>query len=74
MVSWFRFLAARWSIYKDQLKPNGNPAAIWTPHESFMAIKTTHKIDVGFNLAERFERRMPRCSDGGQRITACQET
>jgi hypothetical protein len=47
MVSWFRFLDARWSAYEDQLKPNGISAAIRT-HESFMAIKTTNEIDAGF--------------------------
>jgi hypothetical protein len=49
MVSWFRFLHGRWSAYKDQLKPNGNSAATWVwTHESFLAIKTTHEINIGF--------------------------
>ena len=58
MVSWFRFLDARWSAYEDQLKPNGDSAAIRT-HESFMAIKTTHEIYVGFKAWLKGSRACP---------------
>jgi hypothetical protein len=49
MVSWFRFLDARWSDFEHQLRPNGHSAAIQA-HESFNAVKTSSsdEIEAGF--------------------------
>ena len=49
MVSWFRFLDARWSDFEHQLRPNGHSVAIRT-HEGFNAIKTSSSdgIEAGF--------------------------
>jgi hypothetical protein len=51
MVSWFRFLDARWSDYDEhQLRrPNGNSAAI-EAHEGFNAVKAypIDDIETGF--------------------------
>jgi hypothetical protein len=49
MVSWFRFLDARWNAYEHHLRPNGHSAAIQA-HEGFNAIKASspNSIEAGF--------------------------
>ena len=49
MVSWFRFLDARWSDFEHQFRPNGHSVAI-RAHEGFSAVKNlpSDEIEAGF--------------------------